>query len=154
VDLVCFVWFFLWFFVLYSSSKFPVSKDKHAFVSATAYCHQKQTAPPPPPPPPFWLWHLMISCLMADFWHQNHRNSLWFEAFLVKQSNPFEGFAHFLLLLLQPASIFSAFWWFVHEHLMGMSRAEATVSCLVASLLLWASAINGLLSPKGVNYEG
>ncbi|CAK9326373.1 unnamed protein product [Citrullus colocynthis] len=36
---------------------------------------------------------------------------------------------------------------------MGMKRTEATVSCLVASLLFWASAINGLLSPKGVNYE-
>ncbi|KAG7016083.1 Protein NSP-INTERACTING KINASE 1 [Cucurbita argyrosperma subsp. argyrosperma] len=34
-----------------------------------------------------------------------------------------------------------------------MKRTEATASCLVASLLFWASAINGLLSPKGVNYE-
>ena len=37
---------------------------------------------------------------------------------------------------------------------MGMKRTEATVSCLVASLLFWVSSINGLLSPKGVNYEG
>uniref|UniRef100_A0A9I9DPQ5 non-specific serine/threonine protein kinase n=1 Tax=Cucumis melo TaxID=3656 RepID=A0A9I9DPQ5_CUCME len=36
---------------------------------------------------------------------------------------------------------------------MGMKRTEATVSCLVASLLIWVSSINALLSPKGVNYE-